>query len=509
MQTPQDPKPAGKELSPEVRNLLGAIGRGLGTIAVYGPKHPSVDLIVNDTYDVLKDVLKKQNISVGSFNGKLTVDEAPVNVTDMPIRTLEKRLTSMKISHLVLTAGLSKEELKNLLSALCETTNEKMKAALSSGGVKHIELEDVKYVTLRDGEKKTGKGGSGESNIPQAQINQIIAFLKGEPGATASSAELKRAISDPQKLGQMILEAAAVRQKAASMNQGESLADIVVGCLRRTYDGLSKESVFESAQGKATLAKTMLLVEKTIIEKIRGPEGAETPGLDRRIMAGIREMEKERQLDMLSTHYAEQCAKRDKTEKTIAELIRQIGPEKAKEQLMAAGIPAQDCQRLIKESMPPSPSMTGGGSGGGVDITAIASVLDKLDGLLQLAEQNPAAAKNTIQDARQGINEYASQADAKISEIEGKVQQSGGQERDKLILEISKLTLSLMQPLTVINGSIEAAMMTPDPDLHKELLELAHESGQSLDKMTKRMIELTNYPELNEADGHLNEWKQP
>jgi len=27
--------------------------------------------------------------------------------------------------------------------------------------------------------------------------------------------------------------------------------------------------------------------------------------------------------------------------------------------------------------------------------------------------------------------------------------------------------------------------------------------------MTKRMIELTDYPELNEADDHLNEWNQP
>jgi len=66
-----------------------------------------------------------------------------------------------------------------------------------------------------------------------------------------------------------------------------------------------------------------------------------------------------------------------------------------------------------------------------------------------------------------------------------------------------------MQPLTVINGSIEAAMGTENPALHKDLLELALESGQSLDAMTKRMIELTDYPELNEADDHLNEWNQP
>jgi hypothetical protein len=303
----------------------------------------------------------------------------------------------------------------------------------------------------------------------------------------------------------MILEAAAVRQKTGAIEQGESLADIVMGCLRRTYDGLTQESEFRSAQGKATLAKTMMLVEKTIIDKIRGSGTAESPGLEQRILAGIRDMGKERQFDMLSTHYEEQCLKRKKTEETLTELIKQIGPERAREKLLASGIPTQDWHRLMAQPPPSSSSENSGGSGG-LDISAIATVLDKLDGLLQLAETNPTEAKNKIQDARQGIDEYSSLANAKIHEIEERVQESSAKERDKLILEISKLTLSLMQPLTVINGSIEAAMATTDASIQKDLLELAYESGQSLDKMTKRMIELTDFPELNEADDHLNEW---
>jgi hypothetical protein len=506
MQTPPNPESAGKELSPELRNVLMAIGRGLGTISVYGTEHPSVGMIVNETFNALKEALKTRNLVIGSHNGSLTVNEKPVVVSDMPIRTLEKRLVAMKVSHLVLHAGLSEEELKQLLIALCSTSDEKMKETLSKGGVKNIELEDVKYVTLRSGEKKTGNGGGGDGDdeIPQPQVSQIVAFLKGQPGVDADSAGLKKAISDPEKLGKMILEAAAVRQKTGAIDQGESLADIVVGCLRRTYDGLTSESDFQSAQGKATLAKTMLLVEKTIVDKIRGSAGAESAGLNQRIMAGIRDMGKERQFDMLSTHYEEQCSKREKTEKSLIELIKQLGPEKAREQLMASNIPVQDWQRLITQS-----KTSNAGPSGGVDIGAIATVLDKLDGLLQLAASNPAGAKNAVMDARQGISDYTLQAESQMSEMEAKVQESKGEDRDKLILEISKLTLSLMQPLTVINGSIEAAMMTPDPALHKDLLELAYESGQSLDAMTKRMIELTDYPELNEADDPLNEWHPP
>ena len=506
MQTAQS-SPAGKELPPELRTVLISIGRGLGTLSVYGTKHPSVDQILDQAFEGLQKTLKIQtSLTLGSFNGVLTVDDEPVTVRDIPIRTLEKRLVAMKISHLALRAGLSKGELKQLLVALCSQSDSKMKEALSEEGLKHVKLEDVKYVTLREGEKKTGKGGGNSAEeMPPAQVGQIVAFLKGEMNGQAVPSDVKKMISEPEKLGQLIMEAAKIRQKTASMERGESLADIVVGCLRRTYDGLSQESKFESAQGKATLAKTMLLVEKTIVDKLRGPAGAETPGLDQRIMAGIREMEKERQFDMLSTHYTEQCSKRDKTEKTILKFIKQLGPKKAREQLMASNIPVQDWQRLITQSKVANPA---NGFGNGADISAIATVLDKLDGLLQMAERNPAAAQNAVLDARQGISDYTSLADAQIHKMEIKVQENKGQDRDKLILEISKLTLSLMQPLTVINGSIEAAMITPDPALHKDLLDLAYESGQSLNVMTKRMIALTDYPELSDADDHLNDWKK-
>jgi hypothetical protein len=514
-QTPSDPQSSGKELSPEVRTLLMAIGRGLGTVSVYGTEHPSVKMSVTQTHQALQGALTSGSIAIGTFNGTLTVNGEPVLVTDIPIKMLEKRLVSMKVSHLALHAGLTEEELQHLLTALCAPTGEAMKETLAKSGTRNIQMEDVKYVTLRNGEQKTGQGGggsgsgegdsgsgSGERAAAQAQLKQIIAFLKGDPGTSANLAQLKKALSDPQKLGQMILAAATVQQKETK----EDLGDLIISSLKRAYDGLSKESVFESAQGKATLAKTMLRVEQTILRKIQGPGSAASPGLDRRIQAEFRGMEKERQLDMLSTHYAEQCAKRDKTEQTMIQLIRPLGAEKAREHLMSAGIPPRDWKRLLRECRGQSQPTPGNGPGHGGHTTELTDILEKLGGLLQLAQSNPAGAKTAIMDARQGINSYTSLANAQIYDIETRIQESDGKDRDKLILEISKLTLSLMQPLTVINGSIEAALITPDPDLHRELLELAHESGQSLDTMTKRMMELTDYPELNEADDHLKDW---
>jgi hypothetical protein len=521
----------GKEIAEGVRSVLISLGRGLGTVSVYGIEHPSVNLIIDKTFEDLNAALQnRKSIAIGTFNGTLTVDEQPVVARDAPVRALEKRLAVMKISHLTLNRGLVRDELKKLLTALCSSSDIQMKETLSAAGMNHVEMADVKYVTLRNGEQKTGRGGYKGGNdsvsgadadsdkISSSKISQIVAFLNGGASGADSSGEVKKILSDPERLGQMIMEAAAIRQASVTMD-GESLSDIVVGCLRRTYDGLKKEDEFQSSHGKATLAKTMLLLEKTIIDKIRRNSDPETPDLERRIQAGIREMEAERQLDVLSTHYAEQCQKRNLTEERIIDLIRKQGPEKAREQLAASNIPFSDWQRLMVQSgVSSSSGDPQTGAGGNADISVIATVLEKLGGLMQMANSNPEEAKAIIGDARRKIHNYTNRMELHIEEIEGKVHRrknSAGMlesraehlDREKLILEISKLTLSLMQPLTVINGSIEAALTTANETLRKDLLDMAYQSGQSMQAMTKRMIALVGYPTLNEADGHLNEFK--
>jgi len=497
-----DPKPVGKELSPEIRELLILIGRGLGSLSVYGPNHPSVKLILSQAHGALQNTLKTGSFSIGSFNGALTVNDAPVEARELPIKALEKRLATMKVSHISLLAGLTEDELSQLLDALCATSDDIMRAILAKSKIKNIDMEDVKYVTLRSGEKKTGKGdGDGADEIPSTQINQVAAFLKGQTSGASAAESIKKAIADPETLGKVILET-SIRQTGTDLENGESLTDTVIDCLQRTYETLRTQPEYQGLQGKVNLTKAMMALDKALTDKVQRLLNNKNPGMSRQIVQAIRKMQTERQFDMLSTHYEEQCLKREKTEKTIVELIKQLGPEKAREQLMASNIPVRDWQRLITKSSTLSQNANLNAAGG-VDISLITTVLDKLDGLL---EMNPAGAKTAVLDARQGFSDYTFQIESQIHEIEIKVQESEGQDRDKLLLEISKLTLSLMQPLTVINGSIEAAMITADPALHKDLLELAFESGQSLAAMTKRMIELTDYPELNEADDHLNEW---
>jgi len=505
---PSQSGPAGKEISPELRNVLMAIGRGLGTVSVYGTDHPSVDQIVDQSFESLQKTLKSRDIvTIGSFNGILTVDDEPVTVRDIPIRTLETRLVAMKVSHLVLHNGLSKNELKQLLIALCSPTDSKMKEALSGSGLEHIDLEDVKYVALRSGERKTGKGGGdgAAEEIPPAQIGQIVAFLKGKAGDKESADGLKKALSDPEKLGQMIMEAAAIRQAGIDVRDGESLADIVIGCLRRTYSGLRKESDFQSVHGKANLTKAMLLLEKTVLDKIHKALGARHPEIDKRIFDAIREMEEEQQFDVLTSHYFTQIKKLKKAENQVLDAIRKYGIEKAKQQFKAAGIPLKDWQRLMVEAGE-SPSIAGGGLPG-VDMSVLAVVLEKLEGLMQMGNHNPDQLKTAVDTTKNGVASYTNGIESRIQQLEGQVDfgrrkaitvedHADHLSRDELMLEVSNLMLALVQPLTVVNASIEAAQPHVKEGLPKEMLDLAHLSGKRMQTLADRMMKLVGYPLL-------------
>lgn len=472
--------------------------------------------IVDTAFAELAAVLQtKKSFSIGTFNGSLTVNEIPVDVHDVPIRTLEKRLAAMKISHLALTRGLTVDELNDLLAALSAPNDEQMKKTLQASGASHVKMKDVKYVALHGDEEPGGgnAGSHGGEEIPSVQVNQIVAFLKGEPGSADASDDVKDMLSDPEKLGQMILEAASIRQSGTAVQDGESLADIVVGCLRRTYGGLRKEDEFKSPQGKVNLNKAMMLLEKNVLDKIHRALGAQHPEIDRRIFDAIREMEEEQQFEMLTAHYFDQRRKIDRVEEKIVERIKNQGADKAREQFASMEIEPKDWKRLMVQAGVESGSSGGGGgsgSGGGLDMGALAVVLEKLEDLMQIESDDPVQIKTAVNVSRSGMKNYTDRIENRIQELEGQVELSRHSaptvedhaehlNREGLMLEVSRLTLSLIQPLTVVNAAVEAALRHAEKDVQKDLLELANESGRRMQSLTKRLMTLVGYPDLSAA----------
>jgi hypothetical protein len=520
----------GKEVSKELKEALIMLGRGMGIVSAYGQTHPAVNQIIDQVFVAFQQAMQHTpSISIGTFNGKMAINDEPFVFKDAPIRAIEKKLLALKISHLEIKQHIPHFEIKHLLLALCAAKEQQMKEALAGAELEYIKMSEVKYVALHEGETKVAKDaisggykegekyeisgssigmpGASREEVSGMQVAQFAAFLKGSSSGEAVSPEIKKLLADPAKFSDMIMQLATMGRASAGEAEGENeserLSKIVVACLRRTQEGLSKDADFESARGKAALAKAMLQIEKSVLDRIGNSSGAKEAKPDRHMQENLREMERKRQIDVLSTQVTEQQEKKTKAEKKLIAFIKKHGVEKVREYLAESGMSFQEQQRLIMESggtLPP---------GGKEDTHLIKTALEQLDNLIQATNSEQAQA--AVEEARRGINTYNLQVGSQIEELEKEIQRSIREktplQREKLLLEISKLTLSLMQPLTVINGSVEAAMSTTNDALRKDLLDMAYESGQSMDAMTKRMIALVGYPELSQADGHLNEWR--
>ncbi len=547
-----------------LQDALNTFGKMLNIALIYGMDHPSIRAPLFETHLAFESALKDApQITVGLFNNALTVNDKMISEYTIHLRALERRLISLDIPHLVIRAGLSAEEMGLLVAALCTANSQEgqsLTEKLEEAGLSHIKTEEVEYVAQHEGEYLTG-GEDGESEgggdgtgdkdegegdeeeaeepapEPSVHVEQIVAFLKGETASSeAPSADLQEMLSDPEKLGQLIMESASVRQSVQSLDSGESLADIVIGCLRNTYEDLSGQKKFKSARGKASLNKAMLLLEKTVVDKIRNAVGDAQPEIDEQVLSALREMEEERQVDILAARYAEQQKKLTKAETDILRYAREHGEERARELLDAADVPENEWRRLMVRSRVTS---FGGGSGGGgkgdgsdggrgsggggtgagssesVDMGALAIVLDKLENIMQFDETPPALVRAIVDETRNGVADVQAQLENQIEELEEEAELLEAEEKDTLaaqtsradlLLQISQLALKLAQPLTVVNASVEAAIQqTANLSLQKELLDLARESGVTLKELMERLTQLVGYPTLQQADVGLAE----
>jgi histone H3/H4 len=568
--------PAAGNSSPEMMNALSALGKMLNIASVYGMAHPSMARPLKEAHQLLSDALKQEKkVSLGLFNQTLTIDDKMVSEYTVHLRALERKFIALDIPHLVFHIGLSAEEFEQFVQALCETGVQpggNIKERVDRAGFEFIKADTVEYVAQHEGQrlvgedeggKDLGSGGNESKKEEQAveiNIGQIVAFLKGDPSSgEPPAADLQKMLSDPEKLGKLIMESIAIRESAHRIDSGESLADIVVGCLRRTYDGLAEQKKYTSSRGKASLNKAMLLLEKTVVDKIRSSIGDDQPDVDEHILEALREAEEKRQVEILAARYAEQQKKITKTELDMLKYIREHGEEKARVMLDCAYVPDQDWNRLTtrarqagsgqgsgggqgsgtktgtkNETNDPSGSGAGetavkaggntglGGAGGeigggdAIDMGALAIVLDKLETIMDLDNIPPEIITSAVQDVREQSGSMSDQLEKQVKKIEADVAQheadssqprenrTGTKSRADILLAIAQLSLKLAQPLTVITASVEGALMSAtNPALVRDLLEMADESGKRMTELMKRLTGLVGYPSMQEADKNI------
>lgn len=515
---------------------LNALGRSINIIATYGTKHPAFQQATAAALISMQTLfLDRKKINIGAFNGVMTVDEVPVNAAGTLLKSLERRLVRLRITGLRIARGISEEELTKLAELLANNDAENFNTEMNQAGLSHIASETTHLQTVREGQTVADKGdlvgaggtgilvleddlsdsgsngdGSGEASV---HVEQIVAFLQGDIDLDDDNVaeELAELASNPDRLGKMIMESVAIRQQASELS-GESLSDVVLGCLRRTYSGLRKQPAFQSSEGKADLQKALLLLEESMLEKMRDIAGESDPEIDRQIVQAIREMDEQVGFEIAANQYMEHRDAAKENENQLRDYVRTKGAEMAGELISDTDFPASEWHRIVVNSRTsnrqnsPPPIAAG--------LNTLTAVFEKLDRLMKTDKADEGKVKELLGQASNNLDDTIYSTKEKLDVLSKQLEDTGtiggqGKEmsRKELLSSIAEISQELMQPLTAISATLEMMLGGYVGEINLEqrsMLDIANNSGAHLTYLMNELIEIVGCPANKGVDDRFH-----
>lgn len=515
-----------------LHEALTSLGRAINIVSTYGIRHPAFKQAIESCHMAMQNLFSdRKKISIGAINNTLTVDGVSTHSTGTLLKSLERRLVRLGITGLRIERKISGIELSRLVELLACNEAEEFDAGIGESSLSNITTENTRYeavqadqtvankgdlvgaggngILVLEDDLHNGEGGTERSgeNGGGVHVDQIVAFLKGDvesDGETIGD-ELTKLAADPDRLGQMIMESVAIRQQASELS-GESLSDVVLGCLRRTYDGLRKQPAFKTSEGVADLKKALLLLEESMLDKMRNLAGEANPGLDREIVQAIREMDENLGFELAASQYVEHRDAIELSKEQLKSYVQTKGAHVAEELLVHTDIPPSEWQRIVVESAntphgnSPPPIADG--------LNTLAVVFEKLESLMKSDQSDEAQIQDLLGQATDNLGGTTDSTREKLDSLSKQLTLTdedtgtiGGNarrmSRKELLSSIAEVAQELMQPLTAINASLEmllsgyAGDVAPD---QRNLLSLASSSGDDLNYLMQTLIHIVGIP---------------
>ncbi len=511
-------------------NFLNALGQLVNATSLYGGQHKITRQYLAQAYASLSAALKaRKPIRFALQDDQLFADNLAVENETSFIALVRRKLQKLEITGFSLTPGIAEEELFKLARNLAFGQGPDATVFGDKSG--HIQPESSRYTrvqesevvvkkkALSDGAIKRGADGAFELTIddsaeppaPAAGVQQILAFLKGDIGALSeeTAQALQNTAADINQLGRMIMEAAAVRQRDPLAAQGESLADIVVGCLRRTFDGLNKQPA--KSRNPAAIKQTMMLLEKDILERLRQKAGG-----DRRapqaVADAVGSMIEDLTAEAVAQNYAQRRNALEADGARLAAYMRSLPPDKLaglKSSMLANGMTPEGWKELAVRSG------AGGNAPGASEayagLAALGALLDKLDRLMSSEKGDTPAAQQAIAQVQQGVQRAADQAAGKIHDLESAVVKTAGgldapdaswrrlsaEQQARTLELVAEIVQELAQPLSAMNCAVDMTLQErigPLAAAQKNILALAADSGGKIADLFERLRKVTGLP---------------
>ncbi len=485
-------------------------------------------------YALLNQLLEASGrVNFKLTDGVISINGEPVLPDNLIVGNLVKHLADREIYDFSFDKGLVVEEFERVLDLISKTP-EQLEAAggcVSAAGeldISGFTVRNVVYREVAEDQLVIDKDKIAKKLLSDkdAEIDHIIAFLRGE---TASlDAKLDKRIydisADTGEMLELIIGLVDIERASASLADGESLAGVLVGSLRRIFGNLIKTRAVKTQQGRKRLKQTLGILEEELLKTLNIVSEGKDVRAEQAVRSVIEDMRDELQVDTLSTDYMKKRKAIEESEKRLLRYIRKYGSDDIDKSMLKGkleneGLSDEEWRDLTRRIYPGSSSVLSG-----------EEILTsrELEGLLarmrsidvRMDSSTKRDAENALMlaaaEVRSAVEQVADSTHQKIQlltdELKGDCQSKTVKSdhlrmsRARIIEVLAEIVQELCQPLSVISCSLEMVMSGSTGDVTEAqaaMLKLANESAWRITMLKDSLKKIAGDPRSLKPDVNI------
>lgn len=516
-----------RNLEKDVTDLIQTMGQTLNMALLYGVTHKVTRSSLAISYTVIGKFIEfHENIHFSVADGALLINGESSAGSPLAA-SFTTRLTNLNLFSFTIEPGFTQDECLALFTLLLTPPSKigagKSAADLMEGlGLLHIQAKSFSYRRVSEDEPDGGipatpvpETPAAEPTAAQPDLDNIMAFLKDDTQAdpNRSAEDIRRLAADTEKLAELILRSVEIRSSLANLSEGESLTDLIVGCIQKAVQPIVKDPAAKTQKGRKQIKHSLVMLEKALLDRLKAMSGDQAVHATEAMMEEIGE---DLDLDAIASKYLKNRRLAEKSSEKLTHLIERSADdpeqlEELRERLIDQGLTPEGWMELaVKHAAAATPSTDkGGGSGDGVNEIKMLTLL-----LAQIGEtiQNPAPSDNSsevqalITEAGQHLSSLTDITDKKIVTLHAMLtdeKHTPVLSRRELLEILAEIAQEIMQPLTIITGivaMIRSLKAGPFTNTQGELLSMIAESSDRMILLVKHLMDLAGTPVTRQPD---------
>ena len=522
-----EPTVKSRDVQKDVTDLVQSMGQTLNMAMLYGVAHKVTRSSLEISHAVISAFIELHgHIHFSIADGLLLINGE--STADSPLAAgFTNRLTGLNLYSFTIGRGFSIEECVSLFSLFLTPPSKlapgKSAAELMAGlGLNHIEAKSFSYRRVSQDEPEAGtptspspKPSAAEPASAQPDLDNIMAFLKDDDLAdsTRSTEDIRHLAADTEKLAELVLRAVEIRSSMANLAEGESLTDLIVGCIQKVVQPILTDPAAKTQKGRKHIKHSLLMLEKALLERLRGLAGDQATHATETMLD---ELVEDLDLDAIASKYMKSRRLAEKDSQKISRLLARAADDPAqleelRDRLMDQGLTPAGWQELtVKLAAPPPGPGTGGTSDGeGVnEIKVLTLLLARIGETIRYppATGTSPEVQTLITETSQHLATLADITGKKIETLQSLLTDETTHpdlSRKELLEILAEIAQEIMQPLTIITGTtamIRSLRAGPLSNTQGELLSMIAESGERLIVLVTHLMHLAGMPEARLPD---------